>query len=88
VAVVLVFVALILSAFVALGARTAATPETGTPVQTVTVVVRPGDTLWQIAAAHSSSGDLRDAVRAIEQLNGLSDASIVAGQKLYVPVGR
>jgi LysM repeat protein len=84
--VTLLFLGLILAAFVALGARTAATPEPGTPVQTVTVVVRPGDTLWQIAAAHTSATDLRNAVRAIEQLNGLSDASIVVGQKLYIPV--
>lgn len=86
--VILLFLALILTAFVALGARTAATTEPGAPVQTVTVVVQPGDTLWEIAAAYSPGGDLRDAVRAIEELNGMSDASLVVGQKLFVPVAQ
>lgn len=83
--VTLLFLALIMLAFVAVGARTAATPTPGVPVQTETVVVQPGDTLWAIAAQHTS-GDLRSAVRAIEELNGLSDASISVGQRLYVPV--
>ena len=86
VAVTVLFLALMFAAFVMFGARTAATPEPGVPVQTTAVVVGPGDTIWQIAAQHSTGGDLRDVVRQIEELNGLSDASIVAGQKLYVPV--
>lgn len=88
VVVLLLFLGALLSAFVLVGARTAATEQPGAPVRTTTVVVRPGDTLWQIAAQHTGSADLRDAVRAIEELNGMSDATIVVGQKLFIPVGQ
>ena len=47
-------------------------------------VVRPGDTLWTIAAARYG-GDVRDAIWRIEQRNHLSGAAIRAGQRLVLP---
>ena len=38
--------------------------------QGATYVVRPGDTLWSIAAALHPDGDVRDAVDALAALNG------------------
>jgi LysM repeat protein len=49
-----------------------------------TVVVRAGDTLWSIAAAHYA-GDPREGVWKLEQRNGLPDATLTPGQRLVLP---
>lgn len=47
-------------------------------------VVRPGDTLWSIAA-RNYAGDPREAVWNLEQRNHLATATIVPGEKLVLP---
>jgi len=49
--------------------------------------VRPGDTVWQIAAQYVDSGDdIRDLVAAISQVNNLDrNARLSPGQVLKVP---
>ena len=47
-------------------------------------VVRPGDTLWAIAAGRYS-GDPRRAIWEIEQRNRLSTAALVPGETLILP---
>jgi len=47
-------------------------------------VVRPGDTLWTIAATRYG-GDVRDAVWRIEQRNGLSSPLISPGEVIVLP---
>lgn len=49
-----------------------------------TYVVRPGDTLWSVAA-HSYAGDPREGVWKLEQLNHLATPTISPGEKLLVP---
>jgi nucleoid-associated protein YgaU len=50
------------------------------------VVVRPGDTVWSIAAGVAGAGeDVRAVVDAIERLNDLEGAVVVPGQVLEVP---
>ncbi|HZK73979.1 MAG TPA: LysM peptidoglycan-binding domain-containing protein [Clostridia bacterium] len=51
----------------------------------VTVVVRPGDTLWGIAAARYPSDDVRVRVDEIERLNGLRSPKIEVGETLQLP---
>jgi hypothetical protein len=46
--------------------------------------VKPGDTLWSIAASRYA-GDPRDAIYRIEQRNDLDGAVIVVGQTLLLP---
>jgi LysM repeat protein len=46
--------------------------------------VRPGDTLWSIAAAHFA-GDPRKGVWVLQQRNGLRGTLIVPGQTLALP---
>jgi LysM repeat protein len=58
-------------------ASTAAGPER-------VYTVRPGDTLWSIASTRYG-GDPRGAVWKIEQRNGVSGATIRAGQRLVLP---
>lgn len=48
-------------------------------------VVRPGDTVWDIARSEVGGSDPRPMVDAIIEANGLGGASIVPGQPLVVP---
>lgn len=50
------------------------------------VVVLPGDTLWSIARTTQPDTDPRDTVLRIQNLNGLPDSAVTAGQRLVVPV--
>jgi LysM repeat protein len=53
---------------------------------TATVVVQPGQTLWDIAAEKAPAADPREVVAAIVALNNLTDpGAIRVGQPLYVP---
>ena len=49
------------------------------------VVVEPGDSLWSIAAALESDGDVRAVVDQIQELNDLAGADLVPGQILKLP---
>jgi hypothetical protein len=49
------------------------------------VVVRPGQTLWSIAAASEPSADPRVVIQQIVEANALSGATIHTGQLLWVP---
>jgi hypothetical protein len=51
-----------------------------------TVVVQPGETLWEIARAASPAADPRDTVRRIQQINDLpGSAPVRPGQQLLLP---
>ena len=53
------------------------------------VVIRPGDTLWALAARYGpSKGDPRRFVHEVMELNGRMSAAISAGEVLLVPVLR
>ena len=56
----------------------------GTPEAGARHVVKPGDTLWEIAADHYQ-GDPRSAVWRIQQRNGLTSPALVPGMTLYLP---
>jgi LysM repeat protein len=58
-----------------------AVPRSGEQV----VVVRPGDTLWSIAAAHAPSLDPYGIIEEIRRRNDLPDHTIHAGQELILP---
>jgi LysM repeat protein len=47
-------------------------------------VVKPGDTLWEIASDHYG-GDPRAAVWRIQERNGLTSAALAPGMTLYLP---
>ena len=58
----------------------------GSPYQGMTrVVVRPGQTLWSIAAAAEPSADPWTVVQQIIEVNALNGARVDAGQLLWVP---
>jgi LysM repeat protein len=79
----LLVLALSVLAFVPTPAASTATPHHST---SPTVVVQPGQTLWDIAAKAAPASDPRDVVAQIVDLNNLADpGAIRAGQPLYVP---
>ena len=49
--------------------------------------VRPGDTLWEVAASHygDTGTDLREVVWKIERRNGLDGAALSPGRALVLP---
>ena len=52
----------------------------------VVVTVAPGESVWSIAKALNSNGDVRDLVDQIIKVNGLASADVVAGTKIRVPL--
>jgi len=59
----------------------------GTPAahSMLRIVVRPGDTLWSIAAKADPSADPRIVIQEIVDDNALRGTAITAGQVLWVP---
>lgn len=57
----------------------------GAPSASATVYVRPGDTVWSIAATHYPGDDVRARVAAIETGNHLDGPSLMPGQALVLP---
>ena len=85
VAVLLAVLAMAFAAFTLLGGPAVSTGETHHPAQH-TVVVRGGETLWDIATRIAPGEDPRSVIADIVDLNNLPDAgSIRVGQQLYVP---
>jgi LysM repeat protein len=58
------------------------------PYQGMTqVVVRPGQTLWSIAATAEPSANTWSVVQQITEVNALNGTAVHAGQQLWVPKG-
>ncbi|NUS52133.1 MAG: LysM peptidoglycan-binding domain-containing protein [Nocardioidaceae bacterium] len=56
-------------------------------MQTRTVVVGQGDTLWDIAGTVAEPGETRAIVHQIQELNALDSSGLSVGQEIAVPVG-
>lgn len=80
------FVAMLFAVLAVFGGYSAATGEAGEPVETRTVMVREGDTLWGIASQVAEPGEVREMVYRIQELNSLPSAGLAEGQRLAVPV--
>ena len=58
----------------------------GDPVSTTRVKVRPGDTLWALAARFPVEGRTTEQTAdLLIRINGLDGSTIIAGQTLEVP---
>jgi LysM repeat protein len=84
VAVVLALLAALVVVLISAGHPTDAAGH-GPRTQPVTVTVQTGETLWQLASRVAPDVDPRLVIDEIEQLNGLSDLTVYAGQQLRVP---
>ncbi|MGH7659435.1 MAG: LysM peptidoglycan-binding domain-containing protein [Vulcanimicrobiaceae bacterium] len=57
------------------------------PQHYATVIVRPGDNLWTLAAAHTSqTGDVQETVDRVMADNHLASATLQPGQRLRIPI--
>lgn len=53
----------------------------------MTIVVYPGETLWEIASNNNTKGiDIRKLIYIIKKANGLESANIYPGQELIIPI--
>ena len=85
VAVILLALAVLLGGSLAATRAMAEGPTSAPEVQRY--VVAPGDTLWDLAVGVAKPGeDVREVVRDIETLNGMSSVALTAGQELLLPV--
>lgn len=56
------------------------------PGPTVEHVVAQGDTLWEVAAAHTGDGeDVRMTIDAIKERTGIDTSTLQVGQVLQIP---
>lgn len=81
---------LTLAALIVLGAISFFSPAASASVENASVtrtvvVVKHGETLWDIAHAVDPQGDTRDTVVRIMELNSLTSTSVDAGQRLEIP---
>jgi LysM repeat protein len=51
------------------------------------VVVRPGQTLWSIAARAEPTADPRAVIQQIMEVNAISSPDVQPGELLWVPRG-
>ena len=85
--VVALLMAAVLAAIVSLGPAVVATSDAGEPVRVHTVVVQPGETLWDIASRADPTGNVGDMVHRIAELNALpSTGELQIGQEIAVPI--
>lgn len=75
---------IVLGAISFFGPAASASVENTSATRTV-VVVKHGETLWDIAQAVDPQGDTRDTVVRIMELNSLTSTSVDAGQRLEIP---
>ncbi len=75
---------IVLGAISFFGPAASASVENASVTRTV-VVVKHGETLWDIAQAVNPQGDTRDTVVRIMELNSLTSTSVDAGQRLEIP---
>lgn len=75
---------IVLGAISFFGPAASASVENSSATRTV-VVVKHGETLWDIAQAVNPQGDTRDTVVRIMELNSLTSTSVDAGQRLEIP---
>lgn len=83
-----VVVTLVLLVATGVGAAVVGTAGPGADDSYVTHRVSAGDTLWDIAAAHTDpADDVRRTVFEIRRVNDLDESVIHPGQVLRIPVG-
>lgn len=75
---------IVLGAISFFGPAASASVENASVSRTV-VVVKHGETLWDIAQAVDPHGDTRDTVVRIMELNSLTSTSVDSGQRLEIP---
>ncbi len=80
-----VLFAIALAIVLALGAGALGADADGPTDLGQTVTVQPGQTLWDVAVAHTGDGDPRVTLERIRDLNGLSGTDVPAWTPVVLP---
>jgi hypothetical protein len=72
--------------FLLIGMRGAVATDGSVQSETQSVVVKPGQSLWDVAVAISPNTDPRETIWVIQQLNSMKTSEVLAGQALIVPI--
>lgn len=83
-AIALVCCGLLVGVLMGMASPSSAAPAAQESAGTTTTVVRPGESLWEIAAASGTAG-VSGMVTRIVELNDLRDTTVHAGQTLEIP---
>ena len=83
--VALLAIILIALTFLLIGMRGAVATDGTVQSETQSVVVKPGQSLWDVAVAISPNTDPRETIWLIQQLNTMETSEVMAGQALIVP---
>lgn len=78
----------IVVAFLLIGTHGAQASDSSIDQATMTVVVKPGQSLWDVATAARPNSDPRETIWIIQQLNGMSTSEVMAGQELIIPTSK
>ena len=76
---------LLLAGFSLFSGASAGSSDSVSTTPYMKITVKPGETLWSIAANLSGSGDRRDLVDELIEVNRLKSPELVAGQRIYIP---
>ncbi len=76
---------LLLAGFSLFSGATAGSTDSISTTPYMKITIKPGETLWSIASNLSGSGDRRDLVDELIEVNRLKSPEVVAGQKIYIP---
>ncbi len=76
---------LLLAGFSLFSGATAGSKDSLSSTPYVKITVKPGETLWSIAANLDATGDRRDLVDELMDVNRLSSPELRTGQKIYIP---
>ena len=80
-----VLLATVCAVFLLVGGASGANAESP-PGPATEYVVASGDTLWEIAAEHTSDGeDIRVVIDEIKERSGITSSSLQIGQVLQIP---
>lgn len=80
-----VLLAVLLGVLAAVWSPTAAAEEAGPAVDTVSVVVEEGESLWSVVVDRSYDRDPRVVLDEVQTLNGMSTGVVHPGQVLELP---
>ena len=72
--------------FLLIGMRGAVATDGTVQSETQSVVVKLGQSLWDVAVAVSPNTDPRETIWVIQQLNSMKTSEVLAGQALIVPI--
>ncbi len=71
--------------FLLIGTRGAQASDASAQAMTAVIVVKPGQSLWDVASTINPQKDPREIIWVIQQLNGMATSEVIAGQELIVP---